>query len=289
MICFWKLFMKKLTCRGKGKNTMCRYKDWTVYKMLKGGGLFLVGMTMAAILASCGNQTKTSNTGGSGVMNETATDNSVDFGKLNAVNPDIFAWLYVPGTGIDYPISQNLEGDDSYYLTHDCTGMKEDKKGGIYTESYNLIDMCDFNTVIHGATTKDGDLFSELWNFSDEKYFKDHDKFMIILPDNVLTYEIWTAYQRDNTNVFMQYDFTEENGCRDYLDDMKKNWNVKTNFREGWEQGVDPDNFLVTLTTVDPKNPDKQWVVVGCMIGDAAGKINREASTEDDEMIYGMR
>ncbi len=257
---------------------MCRYKEWTAYKMLKGGGIFLIGMTMAAVLASCGNQAKSSNSGSGGTMEETASDNSVDFAKLNAVNPDIFAWLYVPGTNIDYPVSQSMDGDNTYYLTHDCTGKENKKKGGVFIESFNLMDMCDFNTVIHGATTKNGDMFSELWNFADEKFFNEHDQFMIILPDNVLTYEVWTAYQRDNTDVFTQYDFTEESGCQQYLNDMKMNWNAKTNFREGWEQGVDPDNFIVSLTTTDPDHPDKQWVVVGCMIGDAAGTIDRDMS-----------
>lgn len=255
---------------------MCRYREWTAYKMLKDGGIFLIGMTMAAVLASCGNQAESSNSGSSGTMDETAADNTMDFDKLTAINPDIFAWIYVPGTGIDYPVAQNMDGDDTYYISHDCTGLKKDSSGGIYIESYNLMDMCDFNTVIYGATTKDGDMFSDLWNFADENYFKEHDTFQIILPNNVLTYEIWTAYQRDNTDVLTQYDFTDKAGCQQFLDDMKKNWNTKTNFREGWENGVDPDNFLVSLTTTDPKNPDKQWVVVGCMIGDAAGNIDRD-------------
>ncbi len=249
------------------------------YNALKKGGLFLIGMSMAVVLTACGNQTQTSQieaesakTGDEGYL--------LDLDKMIAQNPDVFGWLYIPGTNINYPITQNIDGDDTFYTNHDITGYNLSDKGGIYIESYNLMDMCDFNTVIHGSTTKDGDMFSELWNFADKDYFKNHDQFMIFLQDNTLTYEIWTAYRRDNNNVFSLYDFTDYEGCQKYLDDMKSDWTVNTNFREGWEEGITPDNFIVTLTTVDPEHPESQWVVVGCMISDLAGTIDRDWGEE---------
>ena len=39
----------------------------------------------------------------------------VDFEELKKINPDIYAWLTIPGTAIDMPILQK-EGDVSYYL-----------------------------------------------------------------------------------------------------------------------------------------------------------------------------
>ncbi|WP_197029569.1 class B sortase [Butyrivibrio sp. AE3004] len=232
--------------------------------MLKRGGIILIGMSMAAVLASCANRTSAEE------------DKKKSSMELIEQNPDIFGWLIVPDTNIDYPIAQNIDGDDTFYQTHDITGTKSSDKGGIYIESCNMMDMCDFNTVIHGSTNKDGDMFSELWNFSDSEFFKNHEEFMIAIPGNTLTYEVWTAYARDNNDVMEQYDFTESTDCQRYLDDMKKDWNSKTNIRDGWESGLTPDNFLVSLTTVDPDHPDKQWVVVGCLVGDEAGTINRE-------------
>lgn len=37
----------------------------------------------------------------------------VDFAALQAENKDIYAWLYIPGTGINEPLVQRE--DDSYY------------------------------------------------------------------------------------------------------------------------------------------------------------------------------
>lgn len=42
----------------------------------------------------------------------------IDFGKLKELNPDVCAWIKVPGTNIDYPILQSFEKNDDYYLKY---------------------------------------------------------------------------------------------------------------------------------------------------------------------------
>ena len=32
----------------------------------------------------------------------------IDFNSLKATNPDVIAWIYIPGTVIDYPILRNM-------------------------------------------------------------------------------------------------------------------------------------------------------------------------------------
>ena len=44
----------------------------------------------------------------------------VDFQNLQQINPEILAWITVPGTPIDYPVA--LGEDNSYYLNHTVTG-----------------------------------------------------------------------------------------------------------------------------------------------------------------------
>ena len=38
-------------------------------------------------------------------------ENPVDFASLQAINEDVYAWINVPNTKIDYPIVQNEEDD----------------------------------------------------------------------------------------------------------------------------------------------------------------------------------
>ncbi|WP_228065170.1 class B sortase, partial [Streptococcus cuniculi] len=63
-------------------------------------------------------------------------------------NPDVYAWLQVDGTKIDYPVAQHPR-DDSYYLSHDVDGA-ETYYGAIFTELVNTKTFEDPITIIYG-------------------------------------------------------------------------------------------------------------------------------------------
>lgn len=209
-----------------------------------------------------------------GLAYETAADAMVDFETLRAENPDVFAWLYIPGTDIDLPVLQSEEADD-YYENHDAFG-KENTEGALYTELANLKNMCDFNTVIHGKTSEDGrmGLFSDLYCFADPDFFDEHEECYLYLDGNLLTYEIFAAYERENTSLIRTYDFTYIAGCQQFLDDLYGTREMGMNLREEWLE-LTPYHFLITLTTRKGNDPDKQFVVVAALVGDAAGTIDR--------------
>ncbi len=209
-----------------------------------------------------------------GIGYESAEDTVIDFDALLSENPDVFAWLHIPGTDIDAPVLQSEEADD-YYESHDAFG-KENAEGALYTELANLKNMCDFNTVIHGKTSSDGKngLFHDLYRFADPDFFAEHETAYLYLDGNLLTYEIFAAYERENTSLIRTYDFTYIAGCQQFLDDLYGTRSMSMNLREGWED-VTPYHFLVTLTTTKGDDPDKQYVVVAALVGDAAGTIDR--------------
>ena len=204
-----------------------------------------------------------------GILNETAADGHIDFEALQAENPDIFAWLYVPGTEIDYPLLQSPVSDD-YYKTHSAEGA-EGEAGALYTEMPNMMNMCDFNTIIHGKD-EEGGLFEDLHLFENPDFFDGHDKFYVYLPDNVLTYEIFAAYYDEGSDILRRFDYTTYEGCESYLEQMYGMREMGKNEREGWEE-LTPYHFLVTLD--GSSDGERQYVVCGAMVGDAAGKINR--------------
>ena len=73
----------------------------------------------------------------------------IDFPSLQAQNPDVYAWIQVPGTEVDYPILQSPD-DNGYYLVHDIN-KSEAAAGAIFTENYNTKTFEDPNTVIYGS------------------------------------------------------------------------------------------------------------------------------------------
>lgn len=208
----------------------------------------------------------------SGLAGESAKDANVDFAILKEENPDIFAWIYIPDTKIDYPVLQGMPTDD-FYINHNAY-REEDPSGAIYIELANMTNMCDFNTVIHGATgTDEGGLFADLYQFLNPDFFKEHEQIYLYLDGNVLTYEVFAAYERENTSLIRTYDFTYLSGCQQFLDDLYTTRDLNMNLRAGWE-GVNSYNFLITLTTQKEENAQKQLVVIAVLTQDAAGTIS---------------
>lgn len=207
---------------------------------------------------------------GKEISNESAKDARVDFAVLKERNPEIFAWIYIPDTEIDYPVLQSMQGDD-FYKNHNAGG-EEDADGAVYIELANLDNMCDFNTVLHGSSRTGS--FADLEKFRDPDFFEDHEKVYIYLDGNVLTYTVFAAYERENTGLLHSYDFTFLSGCQDFLDDLYGRRDLRMNLRDGWE-GVNPYHFLITLTAESGEDAETQYVVVAVMTHDAAGTINR--------------
>lgn len=197
----------------------------------------------------------------------------IDFESLREENEDIFAWIYAPGTGINGPLLQNSDGDDEFYKSHNVA-KEPDPNGCYYIESANMKDMCDFNEVVHGVPT------AELGRFLDRSYFESHQYIQVYMDGNSLIYYIMAAYTRDNSRLLEQYDFSYASGCQQFIDEIYSGRSMNKNIRSGWETGLEPGHFLLTLTSDDS---DKQTVVIGCLVGDAAGKIDRVIDWEDQE------
>ncbi len=208
-----------------------------------------------------------------GFVGESAEDGVVDFVALRGINSEIFAWLYIPDTAVDCPVLQSGQSD-TFYEDHNARG-EEDDAGAVYIELANLTSMCDFNTVLHGKTGTGGaGLFADLYRFADPDFFDDHEYVYLYLDGNVLTYEVFAAYERENTSLIRTYDFTYLSGCGQFLNDLYGNRDMAMNLREGWEN-VSAYNYVITLTTQKAENAEHQFVVVAVLVQDEAGTINR--------------
>lgn len=65
----------------------------------------------------------------------------IDFSSLKEKNSEVYAWIRIPDTQVDYPILQRAS-DDLYYLDHTIDGA-EGLPGAIYTQSLNSQDFSD--------------------------------------------------------------------------------------------------------------------------------------------------
>ena len=93
---------------------------------------------------------------------------TVDFEALQQINPDIVAWLRIPGV-LDYPVVQGT--DNSYYLHH--TFRKEyNIAGSIFLDARNTADFSDRKNIIYGHNMRNGSMFHVLRKFQDLDFYQ---------------------------------------------------------------------------------------------------------------------
>ena len=189
-------------------------------------------------------------------------DKNLDWDSLHAMNPDIYAWIYIPNTNVDYPILQH-PSEDNYYLEHNLDGSKG-YPGCIYTQSQNRKDFSDFNTVIYGHNMKNGSMFRSLHYFEDADFFEQNPYAYIYTEQGALVYHIYAAYETDNSHILNTNDFTSEEGINAYLEKAyaAKSWNG--NYRDGVE--ICAQNRIITLSTCVSGKASKRYVVQGVLI-----------------------
>lgn len=140
----------------------------------------------------------------------------IDFAALKETCPDAYAWIRIDGTSVDYPIVQRAD-DQSYYLTHSAEQEKS-SAGAIFTEDLNGKDFADPVTVIYGHNMKNGSMFQTLHRYEDRAFFNEHREILIYLPEKVLHFRIFAAYNTDDRSILRSYNFGDAAQYQRYLD-----------------------------------------------------------------------
>lgn len=185
----------------------------------------------------------------------------IDFEELQNINPDIYAWIRIPDTQINYPVLQR-KGDDAYYLRHDSSG-KYAFAGSIYTEEANRLDFEDPMTVLYGHNMRDGSMFQNLHFFEDDTFFAEHPEFFLYLPGCRLTYEIFAAYRFDDTHLLGAFDFSKKKVRRAYIREVFAGISMGQNTRE--DVKVTAKDKIVTLSTCTSDQADGRYLVQGVL------------------------
>lgn len=181
----------------------------------------------------------------------------IDFAALQAVNPEIYAWIRIEGTNIDYPIVQSST-DDTYYLNHTVEGT-EGYPGSIYTERVNSKDFSDFNTIVYGHNMRDGSMFQNLHNYEDSEYMAEHPEVIIYTPDKVYHYQIFAAVAYSDTHLYYAFDYTKESSRQQFLDSILSARGMSDTIRE--DVPVSADDRFLTLSTCIGSQEDKRLIV----------------------------
>lgn len=186
-------------------------------------------------------------------------EGEIDFDYLWTVNPDIIAWITIPGTNIDYPVLQH-PSDDSYYLTHNLDGSYG-YPGCIYIESLNHADFSDPDTLIYGHNLKAKTMFTELHKFENKDFFEEYNEVILHLPDKTLHYRIFAAHVYDDRHLLYSFDFADEDIYAGFLKSIYDIRDMSANIDRTFE--VTPQDRIISLETCisGEENREKRYLV----------------------------
>lgn len=193
-------------------------------------------------------------------------DNPIDFEELQEINPELYAWITIDGTVIDYPVAQHDASDNEYYLHRNMYGEYQ-FSGCLYTEAANAKDFSDPLTVIYGHNMRNGSMFHGLHQFLDKEFFDEHQEFYVYTATDRYTYKIFAAYTFDNRHLLNSLDKNDPEAFAKYVDEIRTNYSVNGNYRDDVE--VNADSRILTLST--------------CIGGDHGRRCLVQAVLEKDE------
>jgi sortase B len=98
-------------------------------------------------------------------------DEGLGFAELRRLNPEVFAWLTVNDTPIDYPVART--DNNEKYINTNAKG-EYTLSGSIFLDYRNSPDFDDFNSILYGHHMEKKKMFGALSDFADRAYFDAH-------------------------------------------------------------------------------------------------------------------
>ena len=190
-----------------------------------------------------------------------SADLPVNIAEIQKEMPDVYGWIEIPGTKVNYPVVQR-EDDNLYYLDRTPEGSSN-IEGSIFSEDYNRRDFTDPVTVLYGHNMKNGDMFGELHLYEDKSFFDANRDLYIYLKDRKLTYRIFAAVLFDNRHIMQSYDFSGEDSFLSFIREIMSIRNMRSNV-DG-DISILPTDKILTLSTCHGMGSDYRYLVLGVL------------------------
>ena len=171
---------------------------------------------------------------------------------LRAVNPDVVAWLTIPGADISHPIV--LGPDNDYYLHH--TWEKKWNGGGaIFLDCRSNPDFEGFHTIIYGHRMQNGTMFGPLHQYAAQDFWAEHPYAYIMDGKCVRRYQIFAAWRPSVTSAVYALKLDSQETRQEMLDQCLGGSVIDTGVVPGTE------DKLLTLSTCAESGHETRWVV----------------------------
>ena len=182
------------------------------------------------------------------------------FEKLKAINKDIFGWIKIDGTKINYPVLRGTDND--HYLKFNYIG-DYNPGGSIFMDYKNNKKLSkNLHTVIYGHNMRDGSMLAQLHNYDNEKLFKD-GIVKIMTDEGTFVYKMFSIHVPHETVYYFR---TEFSGTDDYYNFILGLQNMS---KYQTDIVLKPTDHVLTLSTCvnATVSSDYRFVVHAVLIG----------------------
>ena len=173
----------------------------------------------------------------------------INWKKLQSINRNIVAWLYIPRTGVDYPVIRAEDND--FYLNHDIYGNRS-IYGSIYFDAryYNMGNLDEVDNLIiygHNMGHWNTSMFGKLMKYKEQDYYSQHKDIYLYTPEKNSKYKIVNVIRTTTNNKW--YQFTNLSGSELSLDELKNCLDKDALYQ--CKQLKKSSNKYITLSTCD--------------------------------------
>lgn len=161
--------------------------------------------------------------------------------SLREINDDVFGWIYVEGTRINYPIL--LGSDNDYYLDHSYNNNYL-PIGSIFLDYTTKSPITEnYNTVIYGHNVAAGNMmFHDMTKFLNEDFFYSA-KIYIYTMEGVYIYQPVSVYQTTAEYQYFRTEFGSEASFLEFAGEVLGNSKFPT------DAALSAGDTMITLST----------------------------------------
>ncbi len=190
----------------------------------------------------------------SALVQETAPI-SVNFDILLQECADIVAWLYCPGTAINYPVAQDT--DNMYYLRHLPNG-EYNTSGTLFLDYRNNSDFEGWTSLIYGHNMKIDTMFGTLPEYREQSYYEAHPFLYLLTPEADYRIDVIGGFVISDDDPI--YDTT---GSKEERDALLKTVARKTEITTA--VSVSDTDRIIALSTCSYDYENARYVLVGAL------------------------
>lgn len=175
--------------------------------------------------------------------------------SFSVKNPEIYGYIQIPNSKIDYPMVQHADND--YYLKHAFDGHSS-AVGAIFIDYRNNSSIeNNKNVIIYGHNMLNGSMFCDATKFLEKDFFMNPENMIEITTfDGLYTFEVFSAYATNKYDNYFRTGFTSD---KDFVEFCYAREAMSYYHRENIS--FSPDDLIITLSTCILGNDDGRYAI----------------------------